>query len=1116
MKISPDLHLAFDVGHSSIGWAVLQHDGNRAPNLLGCGSVIFQADDCLASQRRQFRRQRRHIRATRLRIARMKRLLAHLGVLTQPQLDKPGCAWPWLLAARVLRGGDKLTWPELWDVLRWYAHNRGYDGNKAWSAHEADIAANEEDTEKVENARALYTKHGTRTMAETWCSVCGLDPLGEKKSVALPGHLRPRGLNAAFPREDVEAEVERILRAHLGGLTGMDESLITALLRDHTAVAGVDLHLPRRYGQILADWSRSPGGVLFGQLMPRFDNRIIARCPITWQRVHDRMLAEGKDAERAKHEADKLAKVPAKDCPEFYRFRWAMQLANVQIATGVKRDTRPLEKDERAKVNAVMEATGFLTPGDFKKTVREITGTKLDNLDQMLTHPDAGDALILDPARKAVASGVWERLFPTFDERVRKHALTKLRRGHSLRLGDLVVAGDAEKFNAAADALLTAANTKKARGQRVSTREELLALTVSAKLPTGRAPFSREVMYDAATFVFDTGRHPTEGTEKSKDNGPLFRSEAIRHAQLQRAIDEQTNNHLVRHRLRLLEKLHEDLVKSPDYANGDSLRIARIAIEVNRDLRELSGKTAKQVAQDLGQRLANFKSVVARLEKAFDGKNVRITPGLIRKARIAEDLGWKCPYTGQSYDEFDLLHRKVDKDHIIPRSDRASDSLDSLAITFSAVNKMKGKRTAALFIEECQSQPVEGMANVSIRPLNDYKAFVEKLETFKGHDDDKRRKKRRKEKLLLRDYVEKTFTPGDLTQTSQLVRLGAEMLGRSYLGAQKPPVITSIPGSVTGSVRKSWDLIGCLATGNPGVINPDEKDEHDRPKLRTKTEIRDITHLHHALDACVLGFADIFIPRDGGVWELLVQRRLDAGQQAQLRKGLGTMISFSKAGQPELQELPKVLREQIRRRLAERRVVQHIPAEIAGLSVEQNAWRVVDVKDGVATIRQRNRQPDGSRPQKQTTEKVSKLLGLSPDRKDGGEGKLAKLKAALVIPSNYGLALDPEPEIIPFHKVWNRLRELREKNGGKAVRVLRNGMLIQIPRGNYEGVWRIFSAKNNTSGMALDIGRSDVVRLRNKTEGHKINVLLSTLIRDGLKILPSILTGHAAVEKKKE
>src|SRR4051794_23278543 len=93
---SNSLQFAFDVGHSSIGWAVLDASTNQAPPLLGCGSVIFPADDCLASERRGFRRQRRHIRATRLRIARLKRLLVHLGVLTNEQLDAPGCAWPWL------------------------------------------------------------------------------------------------------------------------------------------------------------------------------------------------------------------------------------------------------------------------------------------------------------------------------------------------------------------------------------------------------------------------------------------------------------------------------------------------------------------------------------------------------------------------------------------------------------------------------------------------------------------------------------------------------------------------------------------------------------------------------------------------------------------------------------------------------------------------------------------------------------------------------------------------------------------------------------------------------------------------------------------------------------
>jgi CRISPR/Cas system Type II protein with McrA/HNH and RuvC-like nuclease domain len=74
-KSDRNLELAFDVGHSSIGWAVLEVANGKAPLLKGCGSVIFQADDCLASERREFRRQRRHIRATRLRVARIQRLL---------------------------------------------------------------------------------------------------------------------------------------------------------------------------------------------------------------------------------------------------------------------------------------------------------------------------------------------------------------------------------------------------------------------------------------------------------------------------------------------------------------------------------------------------------------------------------------------------------------------------------------------------------------------------------------------------------------------------------------------------------------------------------------------------------------------------------------------------------------------------------------------------------------------------------------------------------------------------------------------------------------------------------------------------------------------------------
>ena len=64
---------------------------------------------------------------------------------------------------------------------------------------------------------------------------------------------------------------------------------------------------------------RFQGGLLFGQLVPRFDNRIIARCPVTWANTYDEAFAAGKTDEEARHLADKFAKVPPPNAPEFLR-----------------------------------------------------------------------------------------------------------------------------------------------------------------------------------------------------------------------------------------------------------------------------------------------------------------------------------------------------------------------------------------------------------------------------------------------------------------------------------------------------------------------------------------------------------------------------------------------------------------------------------------------------------------------------------------------------------------------------------------------------------------------------------------------------------------------------
>jgi CRISPR-associated endonuclease Csn1 len=552
-----------------------------------------------------------------------------------------------------------------------------------------------------------------------------------------------------------------------------------------------------------------------------------------------------------------------------------------------------------------------------------------------------------------------------------------------------------------------------------------------------------------------------------------------------------------------------------EYADGDKERIGKITIEVNRDLREMSGMTAKEKAMDLGSRIANHHAVAEKLEKAFaeerNGKAIPITASLIRKARVAEDLGWKCPYTGADYEPKDLVTRRVDKDHIVPRSQRPSDGLDSLVITFSEINKWKGNRTAWQFVSEEQDKPVPSLPNLSIESLTRYKQFVEGLESYKGHEDDKRRKKKRKELMLLPKYEEKEFTPRDLTHTSQLVRLGAQVLRRN-LPHLTTGDVTSLPGSVTGTVRKAWKVLGCMETANAAVMEDvDEFDEKTGQvkkvrRVKKKDDIRSITHLHHALDACVLVLASRLIPNNGRVWELIVKRNPNDLEKRQL-EALG-VFGFNAEKRFELHDLDNKLKEQIRQRLAEKRVVQHIPARMDGMPVDLNMWRLKDWRpDGKAILEKHSRDASGNRKldtPKAGADNKDRLIGWRPEN---GNGKLKQLKAVLITNENFGVALvKPQPVIIPFHKVWKRLQELPKNDDGTKPKVIRAGALIEVPKGKHKGSWRIFSIKNNANGVAFALGQRDGLH----PDNSKQNVLVRQLLKDGAAFPKVPLTGVAA------
>ena len=1085
-----DLELAFDVGHSSIGWAVLQTQPQL--EIKGCGAVIFRPDGCLASTRRAYRRQRRNIRATKQRIKRMKALLAHLGVLPKDQLDKPGCAWPWKLAARVLVGGKTLTWSELWDVLRWYAHNRGYHVIGESSETETDG----EDAEKVQNAHTLMDECKKKTMAETFCAVCGIDPVGAKCSSNVEPAKRFKAKNAAFPREIVLAEVAQILRAHFGKLKGVDEKFAAALFSDWKAIPCAGIKLPLRY----------QGGLLFGRLGIRFYNRIISTCPVTYAQEYQKLRAQGMSHDKASERARTVAKVPTRNTPEFLKFRWGMLLANVRVARLGHTDLKPLKPEERKELDKRMRAVGSMTEKQFKETVRDVSGAIRGNFDTMFMEVNQKEALILDPVQDCLTSGHVASLFPTLPEWIQKRARGRLRRGKTLTLGEL--GSGLPVFDAAVQRILDKGAGKGRRKDRALTSESLLAERLQANKLSGRAAYARPILRKAFEEVM-------AGNDPRMEGGCLFVTEQMRQAQSNRTLAQQTNNHLVRHRLLILERLLRDIIK--EYAAGNKARVEKVTIEVNRDLQEFSGLDVQAKAKLQGLKLSNHKKVSEKLEAALK-ENKRLdamSASLIRKARIADDLGCVCPYVGpkKPFELIDLVNKRVDLDHIVPASERRSDSLDSLVVTYSEINAWKGKRTAWQFVRDEQGKQVPGRPDLSIQSLGHYEEFVNSLpphrDPFKRRmgngerrflDDDKRRW-RRKKLLLLPEYTEKTFTQRDLTQTSQITRLAQQTILKS-LDHLAPHNVIPIPGSLTGLVRKAWNVLGCLNLACP------------QAEGRSKTEVRNITHLHHALDACVLSLAAHHIPNNGRVWELITKRNLSPSERAELT-ALGVFAADAQ-GRAQLKDLGPERKGQIRKRLAERRIVQHIPKRMSGMPVDLNMWRLHGWgEDGRAVLEKHSRDQTTGRRKKDTpktgADNKVRLIGWEPE---GGDGKLKRLKAVLITNENFGVALDPELTVIPFHKVGvqiykglNGRKSLIEQNGGKMPRILRNGQIIRVPKDRYEGTWRVFSVK---ATLTLDLGAPDIVRLESKGERQRREVQLRTLLRDGMAIVNTSLTGVAS------
>ena len=1072
--------LSFDIGHSSIGWAAL-NVSEKDPEILGCGSVVFRAGDCQNQQRAGFRRQRRHIAATRNRIKRLEKFFMSSGVLTEADVleaRRRPHPWPWLLAAQVLVSDRKLNGPELWALVRWYAHNRGYDGNALWAGEDSDP----DDVKKVQAARELMDKCGTATMCETVSTLLDADP----KSGANPNPKHYfKGENAAFPRAIVTDEVRRVLEAHVGAVQGVTADFVFALVDDWRLAKALsfEARLPERYF----------GGLLFGRMKPRFENRIIPKCRITGE------------------------KTPSKHSRSFYRYRWAMLMNNLRVADSFTGLSRPLSVDERVQLDAIMRKSGYCTKSTLNKALAKELKLEPVNIEAMLLIPEMENALTLDPALREVSTNKHlKKLWPHVADAWKPVFLNQLfgqrnYRGSPPSLGQwrerLIEDGQAIKaFDEALLEVHAAESEALEKKNLTISYEQLLARPIQLSkrhMASGRAPYAKKELDEAVAYVM-------EGNDPRERGGPLEETLEVRTRQRDEEIDQNSNNHLVRHRLKIFIRTLSDLVKN--YADGDASSIDCVGVEVVRDLAQFSGKTAEEKDQIIGQQLWHHRKAVKFLEDEREntGGSWEISAGLIKKVRIADDMGWRCPFTGKEYSLSQILHNEVDREHIIPRSSRPTDALHALTLTFSHINNEKGARTALQFIEDTAG------STHTFSP-KEYREFVDKLKSKNGPSkDDEQRCKKRKIALLTLEYEKRgeakkadgeaetvdSFTEGSLSQTSYLNKLATQQVNHWFaerLGQdEKLPRVAQLSGSVTAATRTGWDLFDQLNEACPATKN------------KNKTEVRNITHLHHALDAVVVGLSAHYFPKDGRLWALMSRRAIrNAADQAYMREKLGGLIGFNADGRWTLEGLKPSIKKQLVQRLSEKRVVRHNPRTMRGLRVQQNVWRVEgedpdDERKMVISMRPRNEA--GVKPDvpKRESERKSKLLGSSPKQ---GTGKLNDLKGALIVEDNYGVALDPEPKVIPHMQVWKELKALREANGGKLVRVLRNGDVISVNGGRYAGKWRVHSIKDANVGVILDLASPELVKAQNRTDGCKMNVRLKTLISNGLDVIKADFSG---------
>ncbi|HLA85148.1 MAG TPA: type II CRISPR RNA-guided endonuclease Cas9 [Thermoguttaceae bacterium] len=262
---------------------------------------------------------------------------------------------------------------------------------------------------------------------------------------------------------------------------------------------------------------------------------------------------------------------------------------------------------------------------------------------------------------------------------------------------------------------------------------------------------------------------------------------------------------------------------------------ATIRVELTRELKK-SRKHRQDITDRIKKNTQSRDDATAKILAEMENGERFCTDRNKLKVQLAEECGWKCPFTGRPIPMQALVGDgpQFDIEHIIPFSRSLDNSFANKTLCYHEENR-HGKKNRTPF--------------EAYHGTDKWDEILQRVRGFNGSAA------RRKLELFTAETLPDAdeFTNRQLTDTAYMSRLACDYLALLYGGqcdAEGRRRILVNPGRATAYIRQRWDLNAILG-------HPDKKERGD--------------HRHHAIDALVVALTG---PRE-------VKMLSDAAQRAE-------------------------------------------------------------------------------------------------------------------------------------------------------------------------------------------------------------------------------------------